>query len=616
MTSWQERTASLDGMLCRALVEATVEGVVLFDRNGIVRMMNPSAERLFGYRAHEVIGQSIARLIPESLLRPSGPEFRSPVQSDLTRISGSGREVEGLRKNGKCFPMYLSLAEFSVGGERVIAGVAHDLTEQRQIDDQRRQAAAVFEHAAEGMMITDANGTIEAVNSAFADLTGYARDEVVGRNVAFLKSGRHKPSYYATIWQSIRETGAWRGEIWNRRKSGQIHAVWLSISALKDTHNELRHFLAVYADISPLKNNEQRFAYLAHHDPLTGLANRLLFSARFEQAVRRRPRRGGTLALLFLDLNRFKQVNDTLGHAAGDMLVADVAKRITAVVRPEDTVARLGGDEFAILLEQLSAPRDAAFVARKVLTVFSYPFRVDGQELGINVSIGISLFPRDGRSLDDLLRSADRAMYRAKQQAGNRLRIFEFASDLDAAESSLETEKPEESIQPGSVRHSVTRAPINPSMATEKKGGKGSRVAEAHERVLALVDKLLEASHGCSVKELAESLPELFDFLLMHFADEERRGGDFDLVRAKSNHRQDDIETLINQHFHILSEVADLVKLSRASFEDGQVVDDPFRLFLSAEHLVRGIKDHEQREEALFQEFSADELMATVRSPH
>ena len=305
MSACTEPMALLDEAFCRALVEATAEGVILINCNGIVRMMNPAAERLFGYGASEVIGQSVAHLIPEFHLSQHECGFPPRVEIGGRRVIGSRREVGGLRKDGTSFPMYLSLAEFCASGERVFVGVAHDLTEHRQIDDRLRQAAAVFEHSAEGMMITDRNGTIEAVNPAFTELTGFTRDEVLGRNPGFLKSGRHDASYYATIWQSIHDTGAWRGEIWNRRKNGQIHAVWLSISALKNSHQEIKHFLAVYTDISPLKHDEQRFEYLAHHDPLTGLANRLLFSARLGHAMQRQPRRGGSLALLFLDLDHF-----------------------------------------------------------------------------------------------------------------------------------------------------------------------------------------------------------------------------------------------------------------------------------------------------------------------
>lgn len=600
MSPCTDNTPLLDAVLCRALLEATWEGVFLTDADGIVKMMNPGAERLFGYRAREVIGQSISLLIPEPHVSQSEQGWKSHAQTREAKIFRHRREVEGLRKNGRRFPMQLSLVEFSAGGEQAFVNIAHDLTWERQLNDQLHQVVAVFEHAVVGLMITDPNGKIEAVNPAFTDLTGYTRDEMLGQHSRLLKSGRHDASYYAAIWQSIHDGGAWRGEIWNRGKNGSIHAAWLSISALTDSYNEPRHFLAVYADITPLKNMEQRFAYLAHHDPLTGLANRLLFNARVEQAIRRQPRRGGSLALLFLDLDRFKHVNDTFGHATGDTFLTEVAKRLAAVIRQEDTVARLGGDEFALLLEQLAGPRDAAFVARKVLTVLSSPFRVGKQELHIGASIGISLFPMDGQSVEELLQSADGAMYRAKQQAGNRLRSFEFASDLDTAERNLELWKTSGSAPAASPRKSVTRAPLGASVMQEKSKVKGTRVARVHERVLALVDALLTASSACSVKELAETLPELFDLLLMHFADEERRGGFFDAVRAKRNDREDELETLASQHFQIMRELAALVKLSHASWEDGETVDEPFRLFLGAEQLAHNIKNHEHKEESLF----------------
>ena len=262
-------------------------------------------------------------------------------------------------------------------------------------------------------------------------------------------------------------------------------------------------------------------------------------------------------------------------------------------------MARLGGDEFAILLEQLAAPRDAAFVARKVLTAFSSPFRNAGQELRISASIGISLFPMDGRSIEELLRNADRAMYRAKQQGGDRRRAFGFATDWGAVEQNLGSGKPEKSHQPRRSQSIVTRAPVIASATKKRPGRKVARVAADHKRMLALLDELLTPSTARSIGRLAELLKELYNLLMMHFADEERRGGFFDVVNARSTDHSDEIQTLVNQHFQVLSELAALLKLSHASSDDTEAGDGPFELFLGAAQLAHSIKNHEQRENKL-----------------
>ena len=300
-----------------------------------------------------------------------------------------------------------------------VLGVYQDVTERRQAREKERQAAKVFESTQEGIMITDLNGKILTVNPAFTEITGYAEADVVGKSPRILKSGRHEPAFYAAMWTSLESTGCWQGEVWNRRKSGDIYPEWLTVSSVTDDSGTVVNYVAVFSDISLLKVSQEQLERLAHHDPLTGLPNRLMFRDRLEHAMQRADRARTQLALLFLDLDRFKRVNDSLGHTVGDDLLRSVAERLSKVLRRDDTLARLGGDEFTVLIEGLSEGDHAAHIAEKLVDALIEPFLVQGHELVVGASIGISIYPRDARSTETLLRNADAAMYRAKDAGRN-----------------------------------------------------------------------------------------------------------------------------------------------------------------------------------------------------
>jgi diguanylate cyclase (GGDEF)-like protein/PAS domain S-box-containing protein len=281
------------------------------------------------------------------------------------------------------------------------------------------QSAKVFEGTSEGITITDAQGTILDVNKAFEVITGYAKDEVLGKNPRLLKSGRHDSDFYQAMWKSIEEKGGWRGEIWNRHKDGSIFPEWLNISAVRDREGVLTNYVAVFSDISSIKQSQERLDFLAHHDPLTGLPNRLLFNDRLEQAMKHAERNQTALAVVFLDLDKFKQINDTLGHAAGDSLLQQMARRLQELIRSNDTIARFSGDEFVALLEDVHDEASTILVVEKLLHTFSKPFILDGAEVQVTGSLGISLFPRDADDAAELLRLADAAMYAAKERGRN-----------------------------------------------------------------------------------------------------------------------------------------------------------------------------------------------------
>jgi len=280
--------------------------------------------------------------------------------------------------------------------------------------DRLRQAAAVFDCTREGVLVTDRQGLIVHVNRAFMAITGYGRDEVLGRQPNLFKSGRHGPAFYREMFASLSSRGEWSGEIWNRRKSGEIYPQWQTIRAVVDDNGEVSQYVAVFSDISAIKDSEHELAHQAHNDTLTGLPNRLLFSDRTEQAVASAQLHKRGCALLLLDLDHFKNINDSLGHSVGDELLKGVAKRFLELFAPGITLARLGGDEFAVLVENCSQPGQAAALARRILDALKEPLQLGDQSLFVNASIGISLFPGDALSAGQLLRNADSALFKAK----------------------------------------------------------------------------------------------------------------------------------------------------------------------------------------------------------
>ncbi len=297
--------------------------------------------------------------------------------------------------------------------------------ERRRAEEKLRQAACVFESTSEGIILADDRGRILAVNRAFIEITGYSESEVLGQNPRILQSGRHDPDFYRGLWASLLATGHWRGEVWNRRKNGEIYPQWLNLSAVKDSAGNTTHYVGVFGDVSHIKRAQQELELLVHHDPLTRLPNRVLFRDRLEHGLQRARHLGAPLAVLLLDLDRFKVVNDTLGHPVGDELLRAFAWRLRAVTRGSDTLARLGGDELAILLEDEASAQHAALTARRLLGMFAEPLAFGEHELVVTASIGISLFPTDGDDADTLIKHAERAMYEAKSLGRNTYRFYE-----------------------------------------------------------------------------------------------------------------------------------------------------------------------------------------------
>jgi diguanylate cyclase (GGDEF)-like protein/PAS domain S-box-containing protein/hemerythrin-like metal-binding protein len=289
-----------------------------------------------------------------------------------------------------------------------------DITERKAAEASLRVSAAVFEHASEAIMITDAGGRIEAVNPAFSRITGYSTEEVVGASANLLRSGLHDGDFFASLWQAIASDGRWQGEVINRRKNGGIFPVWLSITSIRDANGRIARMVGVFGDITSARTSPEHLMHVAHHDALTGLPNRLLFDARAEHSLERCAREGSKLAIVFIDLDGFKPVNDMLGHKTGDRVLREVGARLQGMLRLGDTVARFGGDEFVVLIERVEDRAAASGVAAKILAAFPFEARIDEVGISVAASVGISLYPEDGGTVDELVEAADRAMYRDK----------------------------------------------------------------------------------------------------------------------------------------------------------------------------------------------------------
>ena len=327
----------------------------------------------------------------------------------------SAQLVRWQQVNGYVFALFSAVLIFFARARLFdFLGMNPGLKRQRQDQERLRQAAVVFDCTREGVLVSDSRGVIVHVNRALVEITGYPAEEVLGRRPNMFKSGRHGPEFYQAMFKTIDEHGEWHGEIWNRRKSGEVYPQWQTVRAITDDKGQVSHYVAVFSDISAIKNSQTELARLVHHDPLTDLPNRLLFTDRTEQALASAQRHQTGCALLMIDLDHFKIINDSLGHNVGDLLLKAVAERLLRVFGKGFTVARLGGDEFAVLIDSCAQASQAAGLAQQVLEIMKGPFDVDKHQLFISASIGISVFPKDALNAEQLLRNADSALFKAK----------------------------------------------------------------------------------------------------------------------------------------------------------------------------------------------------------
>ena len=405
-------------------VTTRVEGVVCFDRWGKIKTCNSAIIEIFGYSAEELADLNIMALIAKSDATGTEFSFSTLITRNGGRYSHVVQELIGKHKCGSVCIIDLSIVELKLDHVTLFVGIILDTTRRKQSEKELSLAYKVFENMGEAISVTDSDNNYISVNPAFTKITGYTPEEVIGKNPSFMASGRHDREFYQSMWESINTNGYWQGEIWNRRRNAEIYPKWLSIVAVKDTQEKLQNYIAVFSDSSERKAAADRIYYMAHYDALTGLPNRALLHDRILHAIVSAPRLKNKVAILFLDLDRFKNINDTLGHSIGDLLLQSVTERLTACLRSSDTVARLGGDEFIIVIPDLHDASYAATVAQKILDSITMPYVIRDIELHTSVSIGISIYPDDGTANEELIANADVAMYRAKEVGRNNFQFF------------------------------------------------------------------------------------------------------------------------------------------------------------------------------------------------
>ncbi|MES9969756.1 MAG: EAL domain-containing protein [Candidatus Thiodiazotropha sp.] len=418
----ETKQAEVDLRKLGRVLEQSPASVMITNTNGVIEYVNPRFEKVSGYNAEEVVGEN-----PRIL--KSGDKTKEEYKAMWDALL-AGREWRGIfhnkRKDGSIYWESASISPLRDDRGQIthFIAVKEDVTAQKRAEDQLRMNATVFDTTQEGIMVTDADNMIKTVNPSFSRITGYSAEEVIGQPPSMLSSGRHDDIFYEELWDSILRKRYWSGEIWNRRKDGSVFPEWLSIAAIPDEEGIAKEYVAVFSDISKHKENEEQILYQANYDALTGLPNRSLFSDRLKQAIGSAQREQWKLAILFVDLDQFKMVNDTFGHVMGDELLQLAADRISDCVRESDTIARFGGDEFVILLQDVNDMDAVANIATKVIDRITKVFTLYEREIFIGASVGITIFPDDAMSADSLLRNADMAMYQAKDRGRNNYQFF------------------------------------------------------------------------------------------------------------------------------------------------------------------------------------------------
>ena len=416
-----------------SFLDKTSDFVYFKNREGRMRFCSQSLADVFGYADwRDMLGKLDRDLFPTSAT--------DKFIKDEARVFAEGKPLLNRvnvyqDKHGK--PGFVQTSRWplfnELGEVESIFGIGHDVTESRQVQERVLLAANVFTHAREGIVITDAAGLIVDVNEAFCRITGYDRSEVLGANPRILNSGRQDAEFYAAMWLDLSQTGHWSGEIWNRRKNGEVYAEILTISAVCDEDEQVKNYVALFTDITPMKEHQQQLEHIAHYDVLTGLPNRLLFADRLGQAMRMSERRQRSLSVIYLDLDGFKAVNDSYGHNTGDALLVLLAQRMKLALREGDSLARFGGDEFVAVLVDLEHPHDCVPVLERLLLAAAEPVHLECNSepitLRVSASIGATIYPKDGADADLLMRHADQAMYLAKQAGKNRYHLFDVAHD-------------------------------------------------------------------------------------------------------------------------------------------------------------------------------------------
>ena len=438
-----------------SLFEHIDQSVIYLDETGIVTSVNQAAEHLFGLPRDVIIGRKFVESCFK-VIKEDGSDFPEEQQSSMLALR-TGKPVQGVvmglfnaERQNYIWVVVNSVPEFRMGEQQPhqVLMTLTDITRQKQSESKLSMASVIFNNIGEGIFVTDKDKNIISVNEAFTAITGFTLQDVYRKNADFLQSKKNNLKTDDELSQLNGRTNSWQGEVWRRHKTGTDFPSWTTVSEVRDANGEVAHYIHVFMDITHFKKTQDHLGFLAYHDQLTKLPNRLLLKDRIDHSLQNALREGSQSAVLFLDLDRFKGINDTYGHAVGDGLLREVAKRIKNLVRKEDTVSRYAGDEFVVFMENIPDAKNPAKLAQKLIETFNVPVYIKGYRLKISTSVGISLFPQDGNDTDTLIKNADAAMYRAKKEGRNNFQYYSLE---------LTTEAFEKMAMEGALRQSIER---------------------------------------------------------------------------------------------------------------------------------------------------------------
>jgi diguanylate cyclase (GGDEF)-like protein/PAS domain S-box-containing protein len=411
-----------DEPLLRSILDSVPGVIAYWDKRLICRFANQAYIEWFGKTPDQMTGVTIADFLGEELYRLNAPHIRAVLAGEPQTFERAYSRQDG--SPGHLLGSYIP--DFDKRGNvRGFVVMATDVTSLKAAEAELKLAASVFESTIEGIVVTDADATVVSVNRAFTEITGYSSEETVGRPISMIASNRHGPEFFTDMWHQITTAGRWQGEIWNRRKTGDVFLSRHTVTRIDNVPGEPVRYVGVFNDITELRRRDEQTRHMAFHDALTDLPNRVLLMDRLDNRIALCEREKGRVAVMFLDLDGFKDVNDTLGHDVGDELLRALAGRLQAGVRRSDTVARLGGDEFVIVLFNPGTRDEVAQTAADIIARTNTPTAITGRFASVGVSIGIAMYPEDGTDATELIASADAAMYAAKNAGRN---TYRFAS--------------------------------------------------------------------------------------------------------------------------------------------------------------------------------------------